>query len=86
MAEGGFKLRKWLRHDPQVRAKMAIETQIGDKQDVVTSEDISYAKSSVGMKLRSKGQKVLGCEWDYEADVIAVDLTSVVQRAEGLRH
>ena len=64
---------------------MATETQTGDKQDV-TEEDISYAKSSVGMKLRSKGQKVLGCEWDYEADVIAVDLTSVVQRAEGLRH
>ena len=84
MVEGGFKLRKCLTNDPQVRAKMATETQTGDKQDVVTEEDISYAKSSVGMKLGSKGQKVLGCEWDYEADVIAVDLMSVVQRAEGL--
>ena len=53
---------------------MATETQTGDKQDVVTEEDISCAKSSVGMNLGSKGQKVLGCEWDYEADVIAVDL------------
>ena len=51
---------------------------------MVTEEDIGYAKFSVGMKLGSKGQKVLGCEWDYEAGVIAVDLTSVVQRAEGL--
>ena len=84
MAEGGFKLRKWLTNDPQVRAKMATETQTGDKQDVVIEEDISYAKSSVGMKLGSKGQKVLGCEWDYQADVIDVDLTSVVQRAKGL--
>ena len=84
MAEGGFKLRKWLTNDPQVRAKMATETQTGDKQDVVTEEYISYAKSSVGMKLGSKGQKVLGCEWDYEADVIAVYLMSVVQRAKGL--
>ena len=41
MAEGGFKLRKWLKNDSQVRAKMQIETQIGDKQDVVTEEDIS---------------------------------------------
>ena len=84
MAEGGFKLRKWLTNDSQVRAKMQIETQIGDKQDVVTEEDISYAKSSVAMKMGSKGQKVLGCEWDYEAGVITVDLTSVAQRAEGL--
>ena len=83
MAEGGFKLRKWLTNDPQVRAKMATESQTGDNQDVVTEEDISYAKSSVCMKLGSKGQKVLGCEWDYEVNVIAVDLTSVVQHAEG---
>ena len=61
-----------------------MKTQIGDKQDVVAEEDISYAKSSVGMKMGSKGQKVLGCEWDYEADVITVDLTSVAQRAESL--
>lgn len=32
-----------------------------DKQGVVTEEDISYAKSSAGMKLKSKGQKMLGC-------------------------
>ena len=51
---------------------------------MVTEEDISYSKSSVGMKLGSKDQRVLGCEWDYEAGVIAVDLTSVVQRAAGL--
>ena len=63
---------------------MTNETQIGDKQDVVTEEDISYAKSSVGMKLGSKGQKVLGCEWDYEADVLSLDLTAISQRAEGL--
>jgi len=56
--EKGFKLRKWLTNDSQVKAKMATETQIGDKQDVVTEEDVSYAKSSVGMKMGSKGQKV----------------------------
>jgi len=55
MAEGGFKLRKWLMNDSQVRAKMQIETLIGDKQDVVKEEGISYAKSSVGMKMGSKG-------------------------------
>ena len=60
---------------------MVIETQIGEKQDVVTEEDISYAKSSVRMKLGSKGQKVLGCEWDYETDVITTDLRSIAQRA-----
>ena len=59
MAEGGLKLGKWLSNDPQVRAKMTTETQTGDTQDVVTEEDVSYGKSSVGMKLGSKGQN-----WD----------------------
>ena len=65
MTEGGFNLRKWLTNDPQARAKMATESPTGDKQDVVTEEGISYAKSYVGIKLGCKGQKVLGCEWDY---------------------
>ena len=30
----------------------------------VSEEDISYAKSSVGMQLGCKGQKVLGLAWD----------------------
>lgn len=40
--------------------------------------------SFVGMKLGSKGQKVLRCEWDYEVNLITVDLTSVAQHGEGL--
>ena len=84
MAEGGFKLRKWLTNDARERAKMTNEAQIGDKQDLVTEEYISYARSSVGMKLGSKGQKVLGCEWEYEADVLSLDLTAIAQHAEGL--
>ena len=47
-------------------------------------EDITYAKSSVGMRLGCKGQKVLGLAWDYEVDVINFDLTETAERAKGL--
>ena len=50
----------------------------------VSEEDITYAKSSVGMRLGCKGQKVLGLAWDYEADVISFDLTEIAERAKGL--
>ena len=47
-------------------------------------EDITYAKSSVGMRLGCKGQKVLGLAWDYEADVINFDLMETAERTKGL--
>ena len=58
MADGGFNLRKWLTNDSQVRAM--IETDAKVDSAPVREEDISYAKSSVGMRLGCKGQKVLG--------------------------
>ena len=50
----------------------------------VREEDITYAKSSVAMRLGCKGQKVLGLAWDYETDVISFDLTETAERAKGL--
>lgn len=41
-------------------------------------------KSSVGMWLGCKVQKVLGLAWDYEADIISFDLTETAERAKGL--
>ena len=84
MAEGGFKLRKWLTNDEQVRSEIEIDTKADHKLNVVIEEDLSYAKSSVGIKLGYKGQKVLGCEWDYEDDVIILDLTAFVERSKGM--
>ena len=38
----------------------------------------------MGMKLGCKDQKVLGCEWDYEEDVITLKWTVIAERAKGL--
>ena len=67
MADGGFNLRKRLTNDSHVRAR--IETDAKVNSAPVREEDITYAKSSVGMRLGCMGQKVLGLAWDYEADV-----------------
>ena len=48
------------------------------------SEDITYTKASVGMQLGSKGQKVLGLAWDYEADDLTFNLTMIAKHARGL--
>ena len=50
----------------------------------ISEEGISYAKSSVGMQLGCKGQKVLGLAWDYEEDTISLDLSATARCAEGL--
>ena len=84
MAQGGFKLRKWLTNDAQVGDEIETDTPQENKQVSVSEEDTTYAKSSVGMKLGCKDQKVLGCEWDYEADVITLELTVIAERAKGL--
>ena len=84
MADGGFNLRKWLTNDPQVRAKIETDAKVDNGQVKVSEEDLTYAKSSVGMQLGCKGQKVLGLAWDYEADVISFDLTEIADRAKGL--
>ena len=82
MADGGFNLRKWLTNDSQVRAKIEMDAKVDSAP--VSEEDITYAKSSVGMRLGCKGQKVLGLAWDYGADVISFDLTEIAERAKGL--
>ena len=59
MAQGGFKLRKWLTNDAQVRAEKETDTPLENKQVSVSEEDTTYAKSSMGMKLGPKGFMVL---------------------------
>lgn len=80
MADGGFNMRKWLTNDSQVRARIEIDAKADSAP--VREEDITYAKSSVGMRLGCKGQKVLGLAWDYEVDVISFDLTELLNTQE----
>ena len=67
-----------------MRDEIETDTPQENKQVSVSEEDTTYAKSSMGMKLGCKDQKVSGCEWDYEEDVIALELTVNAERAKGL--
>ena len=83
MSEGGFKLRKWLTNDDEVRKKIQTDSACNEAQRPVSEEDDSYAKSSLHA-LGSKGQKVLGLAWDFDEDTISLDLTVIAKRSEGL--
>ena len=84
MAEGGFKLRKWLTNDPSVRERIKKDLIDDVKCDPVTAENVTYAKSSLGLKMGSNGQKVLGLSWDFEEDTITLELTVIAERAKDL--
>ena len=83
MSEGGFKLRKWLTNDDEVRRKIQTDSATNEAQQPVSEEDNSYAKSSLH-SLGSKGQKVLGLAWDFEEDTISLDLAAIAKQSEGL--
>jgi len=66
IAEGGFKLRKWLTNDGSIRERIKKDLINDVKCDPVSAENVTYAKSSLGLKVGSTGQKVLGLSWDFE--------------------
>ncbi|KAK3704843.1 hypothetical protein QZH41_005916 [Actinostola sp. cb2023] len=75
MQSGGFKLRKWITNDEQVRGHITRE-EVG-AQCEKGKDEISYAQTTVGVQMGSKGQKVLGLEWEREQDKIVFDLTAI---------
>ncbi|KAK3751264.1 hypothetical protein QZH41_001452, partial [Actinostola sp. cb2023] len=75
MQSGGFKLRKWITNDEQVRGYITRE-EVG-AQCEKGKDEISYAQTTVGVQMGSKGQKVLGLEWEREQDKIVFDLTAI---------
>ena len=54
------------------------------KLEPVSAENVTYAKSSLSLKMGSNGQKVLGLSRDFEQDTITLELTAIAKRAEGL--
>ena len=84
MSEGGFKLRKWLTNDDEVRKKIQTDSACNEAQRrPVSEEDDSYVKSSLHA-LGSKGQRVLGLAWDFDKDTLSLDLAVIAKRSEGL--
>ena len=54
------------------------------KLDSVSAENVTYAKSPLGLKMGSNGQKVLGLSWDFEQDPIILKLTAIAKRTKDL--
>ena len=68
LAIGGFRLRKWLTNSEELRDKIMHRELPGesnvDKQ--IESADESYAKATLGAKVGTKNEKVLGQSWNCE--------------------
>ena len=71
-ADAGFRLRKWLTNDKDLRYKIsaienfsAKDTMSESKHMLAADSDESYAKQTLGI-----GSKVLGLSWDIESDNI----------------
>ena len=63
-------------NDKTVTKRTKSDSNAEVTREAFSEQDISYAKSSVGMQLGCKGQKVLGLAWDYEEDTISPDLSA----------
>ena len=72
MPKGGFTLHKWKSNSEEVR-KSLIDEGKGDNEE-------TFAKQSLNQ--RECQRKVLGIKWNPESDVMAVELSQVVEQTE----
>ena len=83
MAKGGFRLRKWLTNDPNLRPvmrKVASEETASENVE----DDQSYAKATLGNTQDTGIEKVLGMKWDCTSDEFIFSFERIVERAEML--
>ena len=83
MAKGGFRLRKWLTNDPNLRAEMGKVEKEGAASENV-EDDQSYAKATLGNTQDTEIEKVLGMKWDCTSDEFLFSFDKIVERAEML--
>ena len=92
MASAGFILRKWLKNDTEFREKIQRQevnsNATAEKAVERLDETETFAQSTLQSPERSqtgtKGEKVLGLEWDPEQDTVQFYLSQVAERAEAL--
>ena len=91
MANAGFRLRKWLTNDKDLRDKIsaienfsAKDTMSESKHMLAADSDESYAKQTLGIgsKLNSGHEKVLGLSWDIESDNFIFQFSRLADAAE----
>ncbi|KAL9967410.1 hypothetical protein ACROYT_G025628 [Oculina patagonica] len=86
LAISGFKLRKSLTNSKELKAKITKREMRGesnvDKQ--IESADESYAKATIGAKVKTKSEKIPGLSWNCESDTFVFELSEMVEKADGL--
>ena len=91
MANAGFRLRKWLTNDKDLRDKISAIENFSAKNKMSESKlmlaadsDESYAKQTLGIgsKLNSGHEKVLGLSWDIESDNFIFQFSKLADAAE----
>ena len=85
MAEGGFKLRKWVTNSKELKGKIDLHEKVQGNGDNVANDHESYAKLSLGSTEHDfKTHKVLGQSWDNETDEMKFNLSKTGERAKTL--
>ena len=84
LAEGGFRLRKWLTNSAEVMN--AIQASEQKEAGTVCDENSSetYAKEMLGTKGEARNEKVVGLEWNCEEDTFHFELSGHGEKATGL--
>ena len=84
MAQGGFRLRKWLTNSDVLKNKIEMHEDLGTSAQSINDHE-SYAKLSLGAAGdEAKGHKVLGQLWDNHRDNFRFEIAKVGEKVENL--
>ncbi|XP_028416894.1 uncharacterized protein LOC114541114 [Dendronephthya gigantea] len=79
MAQGGFRLRKWLTNSEVLRSKLEIHEKDQGSSEQSINDQETYARLSLGaVGGESKGHKVLGQVWDNHKDELKFEISKEV--------
>lgn len=85
LAEGGFRLRKWLSNDQDLLRRIRAEENKNSLGNLVESDELTYAKTTLGACEGSGNHKVLGLLWDQTRDIIKFSLSDIATKADKLK-
>ena len=85
LANGSFKLRKWMRNDEVLRGLLAQDVNRKTANDGITNGEETYAKLTLGSEISKSCPKVLGLPWGCENDLICFSFEKIVAKAQDIR-
>ena len=80
LEDGGFKLRKWLTNNTELRDLIKC-SQNSDHN--LSNDQATYAKVMLG-GTEPGGEKVLGLHWNCETDMFSFQFVEFIEKAKGL--